>query len=195
MTTAAANSSLSSLQHRVVHALRDVPDFPKPGILFKDITPVLADPRLMHDVVEAMCAPHLTEGITHIVAVESRGFLFGMPMALALGVPFVPVRKPGKLPWRTTREEYELEYRRDILEMHEDALEFGGADATGSGQGAPRVLIVDDVLATGGTAAAAGRLVERLGGSVVGVSVLVELAFLGGRTMLAGRPVHAVVTF
>jgi len=195
MTTPAANSTQTTLQHRLIHTLRDVPDFPKPGILFKDITPVLADPRLMREVVEAMCAPHVSDGITHIVAVESRGFLFGMPMALALGVPFVPVRKPGKLPWRTTREEYELEYRRDVLEMHEDALEFGGADATGSGQGAPRVLIVDDVLATGGTAAAAGRLVERLGGSVVAVSVLVELAFLGGRELLAGRSVQAVVTF
>jgi adenine phosphoribosyltransferase len=190
-----SGAPLSSLQERVARSLRDVPDFPKAGILFKDITPVLADPQLMRDVIEAMCAPHVGTGITHVVAVESRGFLFGMPMAMQLGAAFAPARKPGKLPWRTAREEYVLEYRSDIIEMHEDALELGASDTTGTGQGMSRVLVVDDVLATGGTAAAACRLVERLGGAVAGVSVLVELAFLEGRRLLAERPVHAVMTF
>lgn len=188
MTTSAFTSPLQS---RVAQALRDVPDFPKPGILFKDITPVLADPLLMRDVVEAMCAPYTAAGITHVVAVESRGFLFGMPMALQLGCAFVPARKPGKLPWRTAREEYALEYRSDTIEMHEDALDLGRPASVAQA----RVLVVDDVLATGGTAEAACRLVERLGGMVQGVAVLVELGFLGGRERLAGRDVTAVLTF
>lgn len=182
----------TSLEARVAQSLRDVPDFPKPGILFKDITPVLADPQLMREVVTAMCAPHVAAGITHVVAVESRGFLFGMPMALELGCAFAPARKPGKLPWRTTREAYVLEYRSDVIEMHEDALALGDH---GAGEGEARVLVVDDVLATGGTAAAACRLVERLGGRVMGVSVLVELAALGGRAQLPGRQISAVLTF
>ncbi len=181
-----------TLETRVSRALRDVPDFPKPGILFKDITPVLADPHLMRDVVDAMCAPYADAGITHVVAVESRGFLFGMPMAMALGVAFAPARKPGKLPWHTAREEYTLEYRSDVLEMHEDALSFG---TTVDPAQRPRVLVVDDVLATGGTAAATCRLVERLGGVVQGVSVVVELGFLGGRALMPGRTVTAVLTF
>lgn len=185
-------SSHDPIERRVAHALRDVPDFPKPGILFKDITPVLADPQLMRDVVSAMCAPFANAGITHVVAVESRGFLFGMPMALALGVAFAPARKPGKLPWHTAREEYTLEYRSDVLEMHEDALSLGGAVDPAK---RPRVLVVDDVLATGGTAAATCRLVERLGGEVQGVSVLVELAALGGRALMPGRHVATVLTF
>ncbi len=169
---------------RLSATLRDVPDFPTPGILFKDITPVLADPELMRDVITAMLAPIAGLGVTHVVGVESRGFLFGMPMALQLGAPFAPARKPGKLPWNTERESYDLEYRSDVLEMHTDAVGVGA-----------RVLVVDDVLATGGTAAATCRLVERLGGTVVGVSVLVELGFLQGRTRLPDRAVHAVVTF
>ena len=131
-----------------------------------------------------MLAPFAGADITHLVGVESRGFLFGMPMALLLGVPFAPARKPGKLPWRTEREAYALEYRSDVLEMHVDALGTGA-----------RVLVVDDVLATGGTAAATCRLIERLGGDVVGISVLVELGFLGGRAQLPGRALHAVVAY
>jgi adenine phosphoribosyltransferase len=186
------STSTDDLRVRVAHALRDVPDFPKPGILFKDITPVLADPHLMREVVAAMCAPFRDAAITHVVAVESRGFLFGMPMALELGTAFAPARKPGKLPWHTVREEYSLEYRSDVLEMHEDALSLGGA-AEGSRR--PRVLVVDDVLATGGTAAATCRLVERLGGEVQGVAVLVELGFLGGRALMPDRAVSALLTF
>ncbi len=172
------------LLERLNATLRDVPDFPTPGILFKDITPVLAAPALMREVVTAMLAPFAGADITHLVGVESRGFLFGMPMALLLGVPFAPARKPGKLPWRTEREAYALEYRSDVLEMHVDALGTGA-----------RVLVVDDVLATGGTAAATCRLIERLGGDVVGISVLVELGFLGGRAQLPGRALHAVVAY
>ncbi len=174
----------ATLIDRLTATLRDVPDFPSPGILFKDITPVLADPVLMRDLIAAMVAPYRDGAVTHVVGVESRGFLFGMPMALQLAVPFAPARKPGKLPWRTHREAYDLEYRSDVLEMHTDAV---GAGA--------RVLVVDDVLATGGTAAATCRLIERLGGHVVGVSVLVELGFLQGRARLADRDISAVVTF
>ena len=173
-----------SVASRVARAVRDVPDFPSPGILFKDITPVLADPDLMRAVIREMTGRFEADPPTHIVGIESRGFLFAMPLALALGVPFAPARKPGKLPWRTRREAYVLEYRQDVLEMHEDALGAGGAE----------VLVVDDVLATGGTAAATCRLVEALGGRVIGIQVLIELASLGGRSRLPGLDVHAVLT-
>ncbi len=174
-------STPRSLVERVSRAIRDVPDFPKPGIIFKDITPVLSDPILLRDVVRAMQAPFATSDISHVVAVESRGFLFGVPMALALGAAFVPVRKPGKLPWRSARESYALEYGNDAIEIHTDALSAGA-----------RVLIVDDVLATGGTAAATCRLVERQGGQVIGVSVLMALGFLRGRDALGARRTYAV---
>jgi adenine phosphoribosyltransferase len=178
------------LTARLSAAIRDVPDFPTPGILFKDITPVLADPVLMREVIAAMVAPLREAQITHVVGVESRGFLFGMPIAMALDAAFAPARKPGKLPWHTEREAYVLEYRSDVLEMHADALSVGT-----SGAGRARVLVVDDVLATGGTAGATCRLVERLGGEVVAVSIVVELAFLNGRSQLAGRDVHALVAY
>jgi adenine phosphoribosyltransferase len=168
----------SQLAERVARAIRDVPDFPKPGISFKDITPLLADPQLLRDVVRAMQAPFAALDITHVVAIESRGFLFGVPMALELGV-----RKPGQLPWRTAREGYALEYGDDAIEIHTDALQPGA-----------RVLVVDDVLATGGTAAAACRLVERQGGIVIGLSLLMELGFLHGRDALGERRVHALWT-
>lgn len=169
---------------RVRDAIRDIPDFPTPGILFKDITPVLADPALMSDVLRDMAEPFLEERISHVVAIESRGFIFGMPIAQLLGASFVPARKPGKLPWKTASEAYALEYRADVLEMHLDAISAGD-----------RVLIVDDVLATGGTAAAARRLVERLGGVVAGLTVLSELTFLGGRERLPSVTLHAVVSY
>jgi adenine phosphoribosyltransferase len=165
-------------------AIRDVPDFPKPGIVFKDITPVLSNPGLLRRITEAMAAPFMDGGISCVVGVESRGFILGAPVALALGVGFIPVRKPGKLPYRTASAEYALEYGTDRLEIHADAC-------------APeaRVLVVDDVLATGGTAAATCRLVETLGGVVVGCSFLIALSFLPGRSALAGRRVEALVTY
>lgn len=174
-------TGVESVQARLQAQLRDVPDFPSPGILFKDITPVLGDPVLMRDLIARMIAPHLEAGVTHVVAMESRGFLFGLPMALELGAAFVPARKPGKLPRRTVSTSYTLEYRTDALEVH--------ADAIGAGD---RVLIVDDVLATGGTASAACHLVEKLGGQIVGVSFVLELAVLHGRAVLGSRPVDAV---
>jgi adenine phosphoribosyltransferase len=165
-------------------SIRDIPDFPTVGILFKDITPVLADARIMAEVIEAMCSPFDDGRVTHVVAIESRGFLFGTPVAMRLGAAFAPARKPGKLPWHTASEAYALEYRSDVLEMHVDAL----------GEGA-RVLLVDDVLATGGTAMAASRLVKRLGGEVVGLTVLCELAFLGARERMRDYPIHAIVQY
>ena len=165
-------------------AIRDVPDFPKPGIVFKDITPVLSDAALFHRTTEAMAAPFADSGINYVVGVESRGFILAAPVALALGAGFVPVRKPGKLPYRTTAAEYALEYGTDRLEIHADAC---APDA--------RILVVDDVLATGGTAAATCRLVEGLGGLVVGCSFLIELSFLSGRSALAGRRLEALVAY
>lgn len=177
------------LADRLRATLRDVPDFPSPGILFKDITPVLANAALMRDIIAHMAAPFAGSRITHVVGVESRGFLFGAPLALALDAAFAPARKPGKLPWRSVQESYVLEYRSDTLEMHEDALLI----AAPGGAARARALVVDDVLATGGTAEATCRLVERLGGQVEAVSVLVELEFLKGRGRLNGRRVEAVV--
>ncbi len=177
-------TSERSLEARIRAAVREIPDFPAAGIQFKDITPVLADPLLMRDVIAAMSSPFVAADITHVVAMESRGFIFGMPVALTLQAAFAPARKPGKLPWRTEREAYVLEYRRDVLEMHADAIPSGA-----------RVLVVDDVLATGGTAAATCRLIERLGGTVQGIALLGELGFLEGRALLPGRVVHSLVRF
>jgi adenine phosphoribosyltransferase len=171
-----------ALESQLRAAIRDVPDFPKPGIVFKDITPVLLDAALFVRVTDAMAAPFRTSHITHVVAIESRGFIFGAPVAQTLGAAFVPMRKPGKLPHATVKEEYDLEYGKDALEMHLDAM-----------TGAARVLVVDDVLATGGTAAAACRLAERFGASVVGCSFLIELGFLHGREKLAKRAAQSLV--
>jgi adenine phosphoribosyltransferase len=164
--------------------IRDVPDFPRPGIIFKDVTPLLADAGLFKSAVEAMVAPFAAMGVTHVVAIESRGFIFGAPAALALDAGLAPVRKVGKLPHRTHRVEYALEYGSDALEIHGDAFERGA-----------RVLIVDDVLATGGTAAAARDLTAALGATLVGYSFLIELGFLGGRSRLGPAPAASVVTY
>src|SRR5919206_2770621 len=164
--------------------IRDIPDFPKPGIVFKDITPVLADAALFERTIDGMTAQFRADGVTHVVAVESRGFILGAPIALRLGAGFIPVRKKGKLPYQTRFEQYDLEYGTDILEIHVDAL---GGDS--------RVLVVDDVLATGGTAAATCRLVEQLGARVVGCSLLIALSFLPGQRALSGRRVSALVTY
>ena len=164
--------------------IRDVPDYPRPGIMFKDITPLLGQPRAFRDTCEAMARTFLNTGVTHVAAIESRGFMFGSPIALTLNAGVVPIRKKGKLPYDSAFEEYELEYGTDALEMHIDALPPGA-----------RVLIVDDVLATGGTAAAACRLVERLQGTVVGCSFLIRLAFLEGLKKLEGRDVSSIITY
>ncbi len=150
--------------------IRDVPDFPKPGILFKDITPVLADAAAFAAMIDALAAPWRGQGLDAVVGIEARGFILGAPLALALGAGFVPIRKPGKLPAATLGHDYALEYGSDRLEIHADALRPGA-----------RTLIVDDVLATGGTLAAALSLVEALGANVIGASVLLELGFLDGR--------------
>lgn len=165
-------------------AIRDVPDFPKPGIVFKDITPLLGDAGLFAAVTDEIAARAADLSITHVVGVESRGFIIAAPVARALGAGFVPVRKPGKLPFRAIREEYALEYGTDSLDIHEDAV----------GQSA-RVLVVDDVLATGGTAAATCRLAERAGGTVVGCAFLIELGFLNGRRRLEGRAIDSLLVY
>ncbi|HXO85067.1 MAG TPA: adenine phosphoribosyltransferase [Gemmatimonadales bacterium] len=165
-------------------AIRDVKDFPKPGIVFKDVTPVLLDPKLLGAAVDLMAEPYRDARIDRVVSIESRGFLFGAPIALALGAGLVPIRKPGKLPAATQRVEYALEYGTDALEMHHDAV-----------QARDRVLVVDDVLATGGTANAAAHLVGGTGASVVGFSFLIELDFLKGRQRLEGRRVEALLHY
>ncbi|WP_306591354.1 adenine phosphoribosyltransferase [Geothrix sp. 21YS21S-4] len=164
--------------------VRDVPDFPKAGILFKDITPLLADAEAFGEAVAAMAQPALTLQPTHVLGLESRGFIFGSALAQKLGVGFVPARKPGKLPRPTHHEAYGLEYGSDALEIHTDA--FGPGD---------RVLIVDDVMATGGTAAAAGRLVKLTGAQAVGLTVFIELASLPGREQVEGLPVFSVLRY
>jgi len=166
------------------HAIREVPDFPKPGIGFKDITPILLDAGLFGRAVELMAAPYAGAGISRVVSIESRGFIFGAPIALRLGAGLVPIRKPGKLPAATQRVDYALEYGTDALEMHNDAV--GPRD---------RVLVIDDVLATGGTAAAAAQLVAGTGGAVVGFSFLIELDFLKGRQRLPGQRVEALLHY
>ena len=164
--------------------IRDIPDFPTPGILFKDITPALADAAALRQVIDRMaeltraCRPDL------IVGIESRGFIFGVPIALQLGLGFAPIRKLGKLPHKTVREEYALEYGSNSVELHTDAVTPG-----------QRVVIVDDLLATGGTAQAAARLVQKLGGEVCGFTFLVELGFLPGRSLLTGYRVDALINY
>ena len=164
--------------------IRDIPDFPKPGILFKDITPLLADPDAFEYAISKLAAHYSTAKIDAIAAVEARGFLFAAPLALQLRVPLVPLRKPGKLPYRTYSLKYELEYGEAELHMHIDGVAAGAS-----------VLMVDDLLATGGTMAAGCRLVEQAGGTVAGCAFLVELAFLAGRGKLGGHEVYSLMTY
>ena len=168
----------------LVRYIRDIPDFPRPGILFRDITPLLADPQAFPAAIDAMCEPFDEAGVEYVAAVEARGFIFGAAAAARLRAGFVPIRKKGKLPCQTESTTYELEYGMDTLEMHRDALRPGA-----------RVLMVDDLLATGGTMRAACQLVEKVGGQVVGVTCLIELTALHGRERLAGYDVHAVIRY
>lgn len=172
---------MTAVDRQVQQALRSIPDYPKPGILFQDITPVLRNGPLLQKVVLDMCRPFRSSGVTHVMGIEARGFILGGAVAAALGAGFVPARKPGKLPWERATESYDLEYGSDSLEAHRDALDGGS-----------RVLVVDDVLATGGTARAAGQLARGLGADLVGWSFLLEIGGLGGRDRLTGAPWHAV---
>lgn len=174
----------SALAAELRRSIRDIPDFPTPGIVFKDITPVLLDAGLFHHTTEAMAAPFAADHITHVIGIESRGFILGAPVAQHLRAAFVPVRKPGKLPHTVERVQYALEYGTDALEMHRDAL--GPGD---------RALIVDDVLATGGTARATCELVERTGARVVGCSFLMALTFLPGVQALASRRIESLLAY
>lgn len=164
--------------------IRDVVGFPKEGIVFKDLTPLIADPAAFRGAIDGLAEFAAQDRIDRIVGIEARGFIFGSALACVLGKGFSIVRKPGKLPWRTDREEYSLEYGKGVLEIHEDAVQPG-----------ERVLVVDDLLATGGTAAAASRLVERRGGVVASLAFVVELAFLEGRKALEGREVRSLVRY
>jgi adenine phosphoribosyltransferase len=163
--------------------IRDIPDFPKPGIVFKDITPLLADAGAFRAMIDALVAPY-RGGVDMVLGIESRGFIIGAAAALALGTGIAIVRKPGKLPYETHRASYDLEYGSDALEIHRDAVGHGH-----------RVLLIDDLLATGGTAAATIGLVERCGGRIMACAFVIELGFLRGRARLAPHPVHALVRY
>jgi len=164
--------------------VRDIPNFPKAGVIFKDITPLLSNPDGFRSTVDLIAGHFDGNAVDRVLGIEARGFIIAAPVAYNFGAAFVPVRKAGKLPWEIEREEYELEYGTDLLEIHRDAIDPGS-----------RVVIVDDVLATGGTAAATVRLVEKLGGTVIGLAFVIELAFLNGRDKLPGHDVFSLVTY
>ena len=164
--------------------IRDIPDFPQKGVLFKDITPLLQDGAAFHTAIEQLADHYATAGINKVIGVESRGFIFGAPLAYMLHCGFVPVRKFGKLPSKTVSVEYALEYGTNVVEIHTDAIKAG-----------ERVLIVDDLLATGGTVSAAIELVEKLGGQIAGIAFLVELSFLKGREQLKDYDVFALIEY
>ena len=164
--------------------VRDIPNFPQEGVLFKDITPLLQDPKAFHVAMDRLAAHYAGAGIEAVVGVESRGFIFGAPLAYLLNCGFIPVRKFGKLPFETVSVEYALEYGTNVVELHTDAIKPG-----------QRVLIVDDLLATGGTVSASIELVEKMGGHVAGIAFLVELGFLKGRERLEGHDVFALIQY
>ena len=164
--------------------IRSIPDFPKAGVMFRDITPLLLDPAAFEEALRRMAEPYAQGEVDVVVGAESRGFIFAAPIALRLGAGFVPIRKKGKLPARTLSTTYDLEYGTDTVEMHTDAVRRGS-----------RVLMVDDLLATGGTMAASCQMVEKAGGRIVGVEFLIELAFLGGRARLEGYPVRSQIVY
>lgn len=175
---------MSALEPQLREIIRDIPDFPKQGIIFKDITPLLRDPRHFSATIDDIAVNFKDKGIDIVLGAEARGFILGGAVAYRLGAGFVPARKPGKLPHIVAAAEYDLEYGKDSLEIHEDAIMNG-----------QRVLIVDDVLATGGTAGAKVELVERLGGKVAGIGFLIELAFLGGRERLGAYDVYSIIKY
>ena len=164
--------------------VRDIPDFPRPGVTFKDITPLLADHAAFSSTIDRLTDAFRGRAVHRVLGIEARGFIVAAPVAYRFGAGFTPVRKAGKLPWKVEQEEYVLEYGTDLLEIHTDAVAPG-----------ERVLVIDDVLATGGTAAATARLVERLGAEVVGFGFIMELAFLNGREKLEGRDVVSLLTY
>jgi adenine phosphoribosyltransferase len=184
LTDDGVDGDRASLVTHLRSTIRDIPDWPKAGVTFKDITPLLNDPTAFAGTIDALAADAGEGTVDRVLGVEARGFMFAAPVAYRLGAGFVPVRKAGKLPWEIEREEYVLEYGTDLLEIHRDAIAPG-----------ERVLIVDDVLATGGTAAATARLVERLGGVVAGLAFVIELDFLGGRSQLGGYPLVSLVRY
>ena len=164
--------------------IRDVPDWPKAGILFRDITPLLADPKAFPAAVDALCAPFKQAGVAYVAGIEARGFIFGAAVAAKLRAGFVPIRKKGKLPWKTESVTYDLEYGTDSIEIHRDAVTLGA-----------KVLIVDDLLATGGTMKAACQLMEKVGAEIVGIAVVIELTDLKGRQRLAPHKIHALISY
>ncbi len=166
------------------NAVRDVVDFPKPGVVFKDITPILANNVLLHESIKRLCATVEGQKIDKVVGIDARGFIFAAAVADRLHAGFVPVRKKGKLPWKTRQTAYSLEYGEAIVELHEDAVTPG-----------EKVLLIDDLLATGGTAAAAVKLLDELGADLVAISVLIELTFLHGRDLLGNHKVHSILTY
>jgi len=172
------------MQDSIKKHIRDIPDFPKPGIIFKDITPLLQNHKVFDDTIQALVKRYSGQRIDSVVGIESRGFLFGTPLAHQLRAGFVPVRKKGKLPYKTINISYDLEYGSATIEMHTDAIKKG-----------ERVVIIDDLLATGGTAGAACELVRQQGGEVVECAFIVELAFLNGRDKIPGVPIHSLVSY
>jgi adenine phosphoribosyltransferase len=174
------NNSIAELKRLI----RDVPDFPQKGIVFKDITPLLADENAFSSVIDLIVVHYGRGNIDKVAGIEARGFILASPVAYHFGAGFVPVRKEGKLPWDAEREEYDLEYGSAVLEAHKDGIRTG-----------ERVLIVDDVLATGGTALATAKLIERLGGKIMGIACLIELGFLRGRDRLAGYDFFSLITY
>jgi adenine phosphoribosyltransferase len=164
--------------------IRSIPDWPKKGILFRDITPLLAEPKAFTAAVDALCLNFAEAGIEYVAAVEARGFIFGAAVAEKLGAGFVPIRKKGKLPFKTESITYDLEYGTDTLEVHSDVIDKGA-----------KVLMVDDLIATGGTMAAACKLIEKIGGEIVGITFLIELSELGGRSKLGGYKINTVISY
>ncbi len=175
---------MSGTTETLKNAIRDIPDFPKKGIIFKDITTLIGKGELFRDSVDTIVDHYRNKGISKVIAIESRGFIFGAPVAYRLGAGFVPIRKKGKLPFRTVSGTYNLEYGTDTIEMHEDALQKG-----------EKVLILDDLLATGGTMKATADLVKKSGANILGIAFLIELSFLKGRDNLKGYDVFSVIRF